>query len=108
LVRINYYRDGNKAHFTRISKKTLNIADKVIFTGRIPNATLPNYLKFKFLHKHADYRRGISLLDLTAGTELYPIVTDIAGNQSWINHRENGQLVTVNDFKMLANNLGPL
>jgi glycosyltransferase involved in cell wall biosynthesis len=32
----------------------------------------------------------------------YPIVTDIAGNQSWIKHRENGQLVTINDYKMLA------
>jgi hypothetical protein len=33
---------------------------------------------------------------------LIPIVTDIAGNQSWIKHRENGQLVTINDYKMLA------
>jgi hypothetical protein len=32
----------------------------------------------------------------------YPYVTDIAGNQSWIKHRENGQLVTINDYKMLA------
>jgi hypothetical protein len=32
----------------------------------------------------------------------YPNVTDIAGNQSWIKHRENGQLVTINDYKMLA------
>jgi hypothetical protein len=31
----------------------------------------------------------------------YPIVTDIAGNR-WIKHRENGQLVTINDYKMLA------
>ena len=38
-------------------------------------------------------------------TNCYPIVTDIAGNQSWIKHRENGQLVTVDDYKMLADEL---
>jgi glycosyltransferase involved in cell wall biosynthesis len=32
----------------------------------------------------------------------YPIVTDIAGNQSWIKHRENGQLIVIDDSKMLA------
>ena len=38
-------------------------------------------------------------------TNCYPIVTDIAGNQSWIKHKENGQLVTVDDYKMLAEEL---
>ena len=38
-------------------------------------------------------------------TNCYPIVTDIAGNKSWIKHRENGQLVTVDDYKMLADEL---
>jgi hypothetical protein len=28
----------------------------------------------------------------------YPIVTDIPGNQSWITHRENGQLVDAEDY----------
>jgi glycosyltransferase involved in cell wall biosynthesis len=32
----------------------------------------------------------------------YPIVSNIAGNQSWINHRKNGQLTTVDDSDMLA------
>jgi glycosyltransferase involved in cell wall biosynthesis len=32
----------------------------------------------------------------------YPIVTDIPGNRSWIKNRENGQLVTIDDFKTLA------
>ena len=38
-------------------------------------------------------------------TNCYPIVTDILGNQSWIKHRENGQLITVDDFEMLAEEL---
>jgi glycosyltransferase involved in cell wall biosynthesis len=32
----------------------------------------------------------------------YPIVTNIPGNQSWIKHRENGQLITIDNFRMLA------
>lgn len=35
----------------------------------------------------------------------YPIVSDIPGNKSWINHRENGQLITVDDSEMLANEI---
>jgi glycosyltransferase involved in cell wall biosynthesis len=32
----------------------------------------------------------------------YPVVTDIPGNQSWIKQRENGQLIPIDDFEMLA------
>jgi glycosyltransferase involved in cell wall biosynthesis len=45
---------------------------------------------------------GVSALFEAMACHTYPIVTDIAGNQSWIKHRENGQLVTINDYKMLA------
>jgi glycosyltransferase involved in cell wall biosynthesis len=32
----------------------------------------------------------------------YPIVSDIPGNRSWIKPRENGQLIPIDDSKMLA------
>jgi glycosyltransferase involved in cell wall biosynthesis len=35
----------------------------------------------------------------------YPILSDIEGNQSWINHRENGQLIAIDNAKMLAEEL---
>ncbi len=35
----------------------------------------------------------------------YPIVSDIPGNQSWITHRENGQLIEVDNIEMLAEEL---
>ncbi|MNE56529.1 Glycosyl transferases group 1 [compost metagenome] len=35
----------------------------------------------------------------------YPVVSDIPGNQSWITHRENGQLITIDDIEMLAEEL---
>jgi glycosyltransferase involved in cell wall biosynthesis len=33
------------------------------------------------------------------------VVTDIPGNKSWIKHRENGQLIRIDDSKMLAEEL---
>jgi glycosyltransferase involved in cell wall biosynthesis len=38
-------------------------------------------------------------------TNCYPIVSDIEGNQSWIKHRENGQLISVDNIEMLADEL---
>ena len=38
-------------------------------------------------------------------TNCYPIVTDLPGNRSWIKHRKNGQLITIDDSQMLANEL---
>jgi glycosyltransferase involved in cell wall biosynthesis len=35
----------------------------------------------------------------------YPLVSDIPGNQSWITHRENGQLIPIDDAEMLAEEL---
>ena len=35
----------------------------------------------------------------------YPIVTDVPGNRYWIKHRDNGQLITIDDYKMLAEEL---
>ena len=35
-------------------------------------------------------------------TNCYPIVSDIAGNQSWIKHKENGQLIPIDDYIKLA------
>jgi hypothetical protein len=37
--------------------------------------------------------------------KLLSIVTDIVGNKSWITHRENGQLVTIDDFENAADEL---
>jgi glycosyltransferase involved in cell wall biosynthesis len=37
--------------------------------------------------------------------ECYPIVSDVLGNQCLITHRENGQLVRVDDKEMLANEI---
>jgi glycosyltransferase involved in cell wall biosynthesis len=98
--------DGKQLGHLRELAKKLNIADKVIFTGRIPNTTLPELLQNSNFYISMPITEGVSASLFEAmACKTYPIVTDIAGNQSWINHRENGQLVTVNDFKMLAHEI---
>ncbi len=84
----------------------LNIEKEVNFTGRIPNEQLPNLLQQANFYISMPITEGVSssLFEAMA-TNCYPIVSDILGNQSWITHRENGQLVAVDDKEMLAREL---
>ncbi len=84
----------------------MKIEKKVHFTGRIPNTKLPELLQKSNLYISMPITEGVSssLFEAMA-SNCYPIVTDIPGNQSWINHRENGQLVAIDNFRMLAEEL---
>ena len=96
---------------TQLSKlkdlaKTLNIENKVNFTGRIPNTELPKLLQQANIYISMPITEGVSASLFEAmACNCYPVVTDIKGNKSWIKHRENGQLITVDDFEMLAEEL---
>ena len=84
----------------------LQIKDKVEFTGQIPNTELPELLQESNFYISMPITEGLSASLFEAmASHCYPIVTDIAGNQSWIKHRENGQLIAIDDFKMLAEEL---
>lgn len=86
--------------------QNLNIADKVIFTGRIPNTALPELLQQSDFYISMPITEGVSASLFEAmASGCYPIVTDIPGNQSWITHQENGHLIAVDDYKMLAEEL---
>lgn len=83
--------------------KKLNIEKKVYFTGRIPNIQLPELLQKANIYISMPITEGVSASLFEAmASNCYPIVTKIPGNLSWIKHRENGQLVTIDDFKTLA------
>nr|WP_315233621.1 glycosyltransferase [uncultured Flavobacterium sp.] len=98
--------DGSQLSKLKDLAKDLGIEDKVNFTGRIPNTELPKLLQQSNIYISMPITEGVSASLFEAmATNCYPIVTDIAGNQSWIKHRENGQLVTVDDYKMLAEEL---
>jgi glycosyltransferase involved in cell wall biosynthesis len=81
----------------------MNIQNKVNFTGRIPNNKLPELLQQSNFYISMPITEGVSASLFEAmASHCYPVVTDIAGNQSWIKHRENGQLITIDDTEMLA------
>ncbi len=98
--------DGPQLPLLKETAKKLNIEEKVIFTGRIPNTELPNLLEKSNFYISMPITEGVSASLFEAmAMYCYPIVTDIPGNQSWITHRENGQLIPVDDFETLATEL---
>ena len=98
--------DGPQLPLLKETAKKLNIEEKVIFTGQIPNTDLPNLLEKSNFYISMPITEGVSASLFEAmAMYCYPIVTDIPGNQSWITHRENGQLIPVDDFETLATEL---
>lgn len=86
--------------------KKLQVENKINFTGRIPNIKLPELLQKSNIYISMPITEGVSASLFEAmASHCYPIVTDIPGNQSWIKHRENGQLITIDDSEMLANEI---
>jgi glycosyltransferase involved in cell wall biosynthesis len=95
--------DGKLLPILKELVKKLKIENKVNFTGRILNTKLPELLQNSNIYISMPITEGVSASLFEAmASNCYPIVTDIPGNQSWINHRENGQLITIDNFRMLA------
>ena len=98
--------DGKLLPQLRELATKLNIENKVNFTGRIPNTELPKLLQQSDFYLSMPITEGVSASLFEAmASNCYPVVTDIPGNQSWIKHRENGQLITIDDTEMLADEL---
>jgi glycosyltransferase involved in cell wall biosynthesis len=98
--------EGTQEHILKSLAKKLNIENKVIFIGRIPNTELPKLLQGSNFYISMPITEGVSASLFEAmASNCYPIVTDIPGNQSWIEHRKNGQLIALNDPKILAEEL---
>lgn len=98
--------DGTQLTCLKDMAKKLKIEKKVNFTGRIHNTELPRLLQKSNFYISMPVTEGVSASLFEAmACNCYPLVTDIAGNQSWIHHRENGQLIAVDDFEKLANEL---
>lgn len=98
--------DGTRLQFLRDLAKELQIENKVIFTGRIPNTELPNLLQQSNIYISMPITEGVSASLFEAmACNCYPVVSDIPGNQSWIKHRKNGQLIEIDNIEMLAEEL---
>jgi glycosyltransferase involved in cell wall biosynthesis len=98
--------DGIRLEYLKDLAKKMQIENKVIFTGRISNTALPKLLQQSNIYISMPVTEGVSASLFEAmACGCYPIVSDIPGNQSWIRHRENGQLITIDDIEMLANEI---
>lgn len=103
---LNIVGDGTQLSILKDLAKKLNIESKVNFRGRIPNTKLPELLQKSNFYISMPITEGVSASLFEAmAANCYPIVTDIPGNQCWITHRNNGQLITIDDYKMLAEEL---
>ena len=95
--------NGPQLHTLKELSKKLNIEHNVDFSGRVPNDILPGLLEQANFYISMPITEGVSASLFEAmAANCYPIVSDVLGNQSWITHRENGQLVAVDDKEMLA------
>lgn len=98
--------DGIRLEILKKLAEELKIDSKVNFLGRINNDDLPNLLKTSNFYISMPITEGVSASLFEAmASGCYPIVTNIIGNQYWIKHRENGQLIDVDDYKTLANEI---
>lgn len=95
--------DGTERENLQVTAKKLQIDSKVKFTGRIDNKKLPKLLQSSNFYISMPITEGVSASLFEAmASGCYPIVTDVPGNKSYINHRENGHLIAIDDYKMLA------
>lgn len=98
--------DGTRLTYLKDLTSTLQIENKVVFTGRIPNTELPKLLQQSNIYISMPITEGVSASLFEAmACHCYPVVSDIPGNQSWITHRKNGQLITIDDVEKLAKEL---
>jgi glycosyltransferase involved in cell wall biosynthesis len=98
--------DGTRLQSLKELAIALQIESKVIFTGRIPNTELPKLLQQSNIYISMPITEGVSASLFEAmACNCYPVVSDIPGNQSWIRHRENGQLIEIDNIEMLAEEL---
>lgn len=95
--------DGKELNILKELAKEYNIENKVTFTGRIPNTALPKLLQNSNIYISMPITEGVSssLFEAMA-CNCYPILTAIPGNENWITHRKNGQLVPVDNHKKLS------
>lgn len=86
--------------------KKLNIENEVIFTNVIPNYELPKYLQNANIYISFPTTEGVSASLFEAmASGCYPIVTKLPGNESWINHQQNGLLVNSENENDLINQI---
>lgn len=81
----------------------LNIQNHVRFCGKIANDNLPNLLQKSNIYISMPITEGVSASLFEAmASGCYPIVSDVLGNQIFIENKKNGMLIPIDDFQSLG------
>ena len=94
--------DGTELKKLKWLARELKIDNEVNFVGRINNNDIPKFLQQANFYISTPITEGVSasLFEAMASGCL-PIVSDLPGNRSWIQQKENGILVTIeNEIKL--------
>lgn len=94
--------DGTELKKLKWLAKELKIDNEVNFLGRINNNDIPKFLQQANFYISTPITEGVSasLFEAMASGCL-PIVSDLPGNRCWIQQKENGILVTIeNEIKL--------
>lgn len=94
--------DGTELKKLKWLAKELKIDNEVNFVGRINNNDIPKFLQQANFYISTPITEGVSASLFEAmACGCLPIVSDLPGNRSWIQQKENGILVTIeNEFKL--------
>ena len=94
--------DGTELKKLRWLAKELKIDNEVNFVGRISNNDIPKFLQQANFYISTPITEGVSASLFEAmACGCLPIVSDLPGNRSWIQQKENGILVTIeNEFNL--------
>jgi len=98
--------EGKQRNYLESLAQRLGVSDSVKFVGLIPHNEIPQYVASSDVYVSTSLSDGVpnSLLEAMA-SGLAPVLTDIAANQLWIKDEENGFLVGLKDYEMLASRI---
>ena len=94
--------DGTELKKLKWLAKKLKIDNEVNFVGRINNNDIPKFLQQANFYISTPITEGVSASLFEAmACGCLPIVSNLPGNRSWIQQKENGILVTIeNEFNL--------
>lgn len=94
--------EGSEMENLKNLTRKLDLVTEVDFTGRIDNTKIPQYLQQANFYISMPATEGVSASLLEAmACGCFPIVSDLPGNQYWIEQKVNGILVaSENEFKL--------
>jgi glycosyltransferase involved in cell wall biosynthesis len=95
--------EGEQRLYLENLAQGLGVTGSIIFTGRISDSEFPRHLASSDVYVSTSLSDGtsVSLLEALA-CELAPVVTDIPANRPWVTDGDNGFLISVGDYEMLA------